>query len=783
MDEESGDPSQLLCMEEGLVEASAEESGDPSQLLCMEEGLVAASAEESGDPSRLVCMEGEGLVAASAAESGDPSQLLCMDEELVAALEDSRKDVRKATRVMVVESDRASLKEMESLMVQWDYDVTSVDNPITAVQMLKERKSCVDLVLSNIFMPEMDSLEFLEIVTNHLDLPVVFVSDNADQESLLKATLSGVKAVMLKPLYPHVLRNLWQHVLRHRKFKLRKRDPHGKAAVTEAEAGTASKQTAPAPESPPPSQKWKKRFIWTTDLKKKFAFAVDQLGFENATPSKILDIMGVTELTRKQIGSRLQKHRIYRRKREAEGKEHKDRPVSGGLGSSTGPRLANQATQPLPPTAVAEPQSGSLGPFTNMPSYYSSFRADDRRGLGTYGLMKSTDPASVIGRAPSFMQEQRHQGNESVLQNPPMPSFMQEQRNQGDESIFQNPYIAQSGYDPTSTMWSSSSNLNHGDHELLPFHGYAFGQQAANNDQLNLASTSHFGVAPGSNTGLMVDGFQFDGQHAGTSAVISHNMHEQSTGYPLAAFETGSEGINQIFQCAQNELPGLSNATQPFTSPFGTDPMNSTHISLGMHDMPITPLPGQMQNLGDLYGNANSYLDNMNARSSINTFSDLERMLNDLIVPPESQLQPSDLDSFFPVDDQDYGPDNGTAPPDQLNQEAIAFITSTLSQEVLVHVPDECSAKELWDKLVKTYSQILEASISCLQREFHRLSKVLLPIMEHLNWIISTFDQLAARAYELAEKDEICRTLGGWTWTRISCATHFTTMFARASSI
>ncbi|XP_031504624.2 uncharacterized protein LOC116267168 [Nymphaea colorata] len=31
------------------------------------------------------------------------------------------------------------------------------------------------------------------------------ISDNADQESLVKATLSGVKAVPLKPLYPHVM--------------------------------------------------------------------------------------------------------------------------------------------------------------------------------------------------------------------------------------------------------------------------------------------------------------------------------------------------------------------------------------------------------------------------------------------------------------------------------------------------------------------------------------------------------------------------------------------------
>ncbi|XP_031503854.1 uncharacterized protein LOC116266682 [Nymphaea colorata] len=80
------------------------------------------------------------------------------------------------------------------------------------------------------------------------------VSDNADQESLVKATLSGVKAVPLKPLYPHVMCSETCGSTFCGTGSL----PHGKAAVTEAEEGTASKQTAPAPESPPPSQKWKK---------------------------------------------------------------------------------------------------------------------------------------------------------------------------------------------------------------------------------------------------------------------------------------------------------------------------------------------------------------------------------------------------------------------------------------------------------------------------------------------------------------------------------------------
>ncbi|CAN6477186.1 unnamed protein product [Victoria cruziana] len=131
-------------------------------------------------------------------------------------------------------------------------------------------------------------------------------------------------------------------LLRHQKIKLGKR-PREEADIDESEEDSPRKQTKGAPESPPlESQKCKKRFIWTTELKKKFAFAVDQLGFENATPSKILDIMGVSELTRKQIGSRFQKHRIFRRKFDAESRERKDLSVSGGLGCNTtnqGPRV------------------------------------------------------------------------------------------------------------------------------------------------------------------------------------------------------------------------------------------------------------------------------------------------------------------------------------------------------------------------------------------------------------------------------------------------------------
>ncbi|CAN6477192.1 unnamed protein product [Victoria cruziana] len=292
-------------------------------------------------------------------------------------------------------------------------------------------------------------------------------------------------------------------LLRHQKIKLGKR-PREEADIDESEEDSPRKQTKGAPESPPlESQKCKKWFIWTTELNKKFAFAVDQMGFENATPSKILDIMGVSELARKQIGSRLQKHRIFRRKYDAESRERKGLSVSGGLGSPTTMGLANQISEPLPPTAVVEAQCGSLGVFTNMPSYYSSYRADDREVLGTYGLMNSTYPTSSIGRIPYFMQEQRNMGDKSIFQNTSISSFMQEQRNQGDESIFQNPFMAhvKQGFDPISTMWHSSSYLKPGDHEFLQLQAYAFAQQAENDGS---ASTPDFGTTLGSDVELIL---------------------------------------------------------------------------------------------------------------------------------------------------------------------------------------------------------------------------------------------------------------------------------------
>ncbi|KAL2348247.1 hypothetical protein Fmac_002247 [Flemingia macrophylla] len=52
---------------------------------------------------------------------------------------------------------------------------------------------------------------------------------------------------------------------------------------------------------------------WTPDLHKKFVKAVEQLGIDQAIPSRILEIMKVDGLTRHNVASHLQKYRVHRR--------------------------------------------------------------------------------------------------------------------------------------------------------------------------------------------------------------------------------------------------------------------------------------------------------------------------------------------------------------------------------------------------------------------------------------------------------------------------------------
>ncbi|KAF3780151.1 E4 SUMO-protein ligase [Nymphaea thermarum] len=80
---------------------------------------------------------------------------------------------------------------------------------------------------------------------------------------------------------------------------------------------------------------------------------------------------------------------------------------------------------------------------------------------------------------------------------------------------------------------------------------------------------------------------------------------------------------------------------------------------------------------------------------------------------------------------------------------------------MLSSVSDDCTAEELWETLADTFSQISEARIMYLKKEFQNLSKGSMPIMDYLGCIKAVTDQLAALGNNIYDKEKVQQTLNG----------------------
>ncbi|KAF3775616.1 hypothetical protein EJ110_NYTH50017 [Nymphaea thermarum] len=95
------------------------------------------------------------------------------------------------------------------------------------------------------------------------------------------------------------------------------------------------------------------------------------------------------------------------------------------------------------------------------------------------------------------------------------------------------------------------------------------------------------------------------------------------------------------------------------------------------------------------------------------------------------------------------------------DQSLVAYITYTLSEEVLGGVDNDLTALELWSTLATTYSQVSEARFLQLRRQFQDIKRGTRTILEYLNEIKSVSDQLAAIGHPVSDKDKVQQALNG----------------------
>ncbi|XP_024017081.1 two-component response regulator ARR12 isoform X2 [Morus notabilis] len=248
--------------------------------------------------------------------------------------DDPRDQFPIGMRVLAVDDDPTCLLLLETLLRRCQYHVTTTSQAITALNMLREDKNRFDLVISDVHMPDMDGFKLLELVGLEMDLPVIMLSANGDTRLVMKGITHGACDYLLKPIRIEELKNIWQHVIRRKKFDStnqktsgnqdRSNDGGGEGELVSAGTGNSDHsgkvnkkrkdQNEDDDEDPDenghdnddPSTQKKPRVVWSVELHRKFVAAVNQLGIDKAVPKKILDLMNVEKLTRENVASHLQ---------------------------------------------------------------------------------------------------------------------------------------------------------------------------------------------------------------------------------------------------------------------------------------------------------------------------------------------------------------------------------------------------------------------------------------------------------------------------------------------
>ncbi|XWS69399.1 hypothetical protein CRYUN_Cryun04dG0175800 [Craigia yunnanensis] len=240
-------------------------------------------------------------------------------------------------RVLVVDDDITCLRILEKMLRRCLYIVTTCSQAKVALNLLRERKGFFDVVLSDVYMPDMDGYKLLEHVGLEMDLPVIMMSADGRTSSVMKGIRHGACDYLIKPIREEELKNIWQHVVRKKwnenkelehsgslddndRHKQGNDDAEYASSVndgtdvslrTQKKRSNAKEEDDGETDNDDPSTSKKPRVVWSVELHQQFVSAVNQLGIDKAVPKRILELMNVPGLTRENVASHLQKFRLY----------------------------------------------------------------------------------------------------------------------------------------------------------------------------------------------------------------------------------------------------------------------------------------------------------------------------------------------------------------------------------------------------------------------------------------------------------------------------------------
>ena len=276
--------------------------------------------------------------------------------------------------------------------------MTTCTRGLDALTLLREASPPFHLVLSDVYMPDMDGYRLLERLGLEMEVPVIstrqpgltgpgeprparrhlrprltrappsVMSADGETSSVLRGMLHGAVDYLQKPIQMSDLRYIWQHVIRRDRAAEQPAEGKGRASG----GGGAGQRVGKEKRSKAAAEgEEEERVVWAMELHGRFVEAVNVLGVDKAVPKRILELMGVHGLTRENVASHLQKYRLV--------------SDAGGCAGGSGSTPAHS----LPP----------LQYLKRVQTLQSEQRAAERRATGSMARGTVSPPQHV---APSY---------------------------------------------------------------------------------------------------------------------------------------------------------------------------------------------------------------------------------------------------------------------------------------------------------------------------------------------------------------------------------------------
>lgn len=120
--------------------------------------------------------------------------------------------------VLAVDDDKTSLGVLSDLLAESGFRVFTANHGREALDVFAEHRP--DVVITDIWMPQLDGLEVLHRIRGHDEtVPVILVTGGGDLESAVKALRRGAYDFLLKPINSVILMNTVRKAIEHGRLK------------------------------------------------------------------------------------------------------------------------------------------------------------------------------------------------------------------------------------------------------------------------------------------------------------------------------------------------------------------------------------------------------------------------------------------------------------------------------------------------------------------------------------------------------------------------------------